>query len=87
MPPLLASDDTYCTYSVAWHGMAQVGSGFDGTLEKVTELPRSLGFQGKLCIHPSQVAIVNGVFGTLTTGHSLCALVSSIPWRYYMICA
>ena len=40
----------------------KVGAAFRETLVKVTELPRAMGFQGKLCIHPEQVAVVNSVF-------------------------
>ena len=31
-------------------------------LRRSTELARDLGFQGKLCIHPEQIALVNEVF-------------------------
>jgi citrate lyase subunit beta/citryl-CoA lyase len=31
-------------------------------LRRTTELARNLGFQGKLCIHPEQVAVVNAIF-------------------------
>ena len=50
-------------------GTVKVGAAFRETLVKVTELPRAMGFQGKLCIHPEQVAVVNSDFDTL------CALL------------
>ncbi len=40
-------------------------AGFKDTagLERSSRIARSLGFDGKQCIHPTQLAIVNGVFG------------------------
>ena len=39
-----------------------IGERYRDALINASELPRAMGFQGKLCIHPEQIAPVNKVF-------------------------
>ena len=39
-----------------------IGERFQQDLTQAAEIPKTMGFQGKLCIHPEQVAPVNTVF-------------------------
>jgi citrate lyase subunit beta/citryl-CoA lyase len=39
-----------------------IGARFQDALVEASKIPKTLGFQGKLCIHPEQVMPVNNVF-------------------------